>query len=47
VAVFGLGGIGLAVGAARCTLLEVREQGRLGMAVQTMRTEFTKETKRA
>ena len=41
------GGIGLAVGAARRTLLDVREQGRLGMAVQAMRTEFTKETKRA
>jgi hypothetical protein len=41
------GGIGLAVGAARRALLGIREQGRVALAVQTMRTEFNKETKRA
>ena len=41
------GGAGLAVSAARRALLDLREPERLGVAVQNLRTEFTKETKRA
>ena len=41
------GGIGLTVGAARRRLLDLRERGQLGAAVQGLRTEFNKETKRA
>jgi len=41
------GCLGLAVGTARRGLLHLREQGQLGAAVQNMRTEFNKETRRA
>lgn len=41
------GVIGLAIGAAHQRIRELRERWRLGAAVQEMRTEFNKETKRA